>query len=315
MVVYFSAFIPFYAGIAAPLFALLQKGSPWWWGAEEEHTFQSAKIALMRAPIRGHPIQGWPYRLYTDACDEALGCALQQIQPIRVANLKGTRAYKKLKAAFEKGLPVPRLVGTIKSKVRDDAFTDEWSDTLDDSTVHVERVIAYYSRSFTNVERHYSTTEREALGAKEGLVKFQPYIEGENILLVMDHSVLQWAHTYENSNRCLVTWGAIYSAYAPGLEIIHCPGRVHSNVDPLSRLPRSPPKHTSPIFDNSSTLRPDSNAAAAHKQSVQTGPARMATVSFAASHISECLAELPLSSMDLKWATALSVQTCTGRTM
>jgi hypothetical protein len=42
-------------------------------------------------------------------------------------------------------------------------------------------------------EKNYSATEREALGAKEALVKFQPFIEGEQIILVTDHAALQWA--------------------------------------------------------------------------------------------------------------------------
>jgi hypothetical protein len=43
------------------------------------------------------------------------------------------------------------------------------------------------------VEQNYSATEREALGAKEALVKFQPFIEGEDIIRVTDHAALQWA--------------------------------------------------------------------------------------------------------------------------
>lgn len=118
--------------------------------------------------------------------------------------------------------------------------------------------LAYWSRTLKSTETRYSATEREALGAKEGLVKFQPYVEGEKILRVTDHAALQWAKTYENANRRLAAWGAIYSAFAPGLEIIHRPGRVHSNVDPLSRLPRAPPEHTSPLNDRSKPLRLDS---------------------------------------------------------
>lgn len=46
MVVYFSVFIPYYASICAPLFQLLRKGCKWRWGAGEEHTFHSVKVAL-----------------------------------------------------------------------------------------------------------------------------------------------------------------------------------------------------------------------------------------------------------------------------
>ena len=74
---------------------------------------------------------------------------------------------------------------------------------------------------------------------KESLICFQPFIEGEKILLVTDHSALTWAKTYENANRRLAAWGLVFTAF-PGMIIIHRPGRIHSNVDPLSRLPRIP---------------------------------------------------------------------------
>jgi hypothetical protein len=96
MVVYFSAFIPFYAGVARPLFALLKKGVAWQWGCKEIHAWNSAKTALLRAPVLGHPIQGLPYWLYTNASNKAAGAALQQIQPISVCDLKGMTVYKRL---------------------------------------------------------------------------------------------------------------------------------------------------------------------------------------------------------------------------
>jgi len=52
-----------------------------------------AKDALRSSPMLGHPIEGLPYQLYTDASDEALGCALQQIQLIKVKDLEGTHTY------------------------------------------------------------------------------------------------------------------------------------------------------------------------------------------------------------------------------
>ena len=288
MVVYFSAFIPYYASICAPLFQLLRKGCKWHWGVEQEHAFQSAKSALESSPVLGHPIKGLPYRLYTDASDEALGCSLQQVQPIRVGDLKGTRAYTRLEKAFEHGLPPPRLVPGLSTKCKDHEFDDVWAAEFDETIVHVERVIAYWSRLFKSAETRYSTTEREALAAKEGLVKFQPFIEGENILLITDHSALQWARTYENANRRLAAWGAVFSAYAPKLEIIHRAGRVHSNVDPLSRLPRAPPMHVSPLETKEPSIR--AKETLDERQEV-TSAARMAAFTFAAWSIEDCLEE------------------------
>jgi len=253
MVIYFSTFIPNYASICAPLFQLLRKGARWHWGAEEEYTFKATKNALCSSPVLGHPIEGLPYCLYTDALDEALGYTLQQIQPIAVKDLEGTWTYTHLCKQFDADLPPPKLMMTLSSKILDGPSEDKWGESFDSTIVHMERVVAYWSRTLKSAETHYSTTEREALAAKERLVKFQPYIEGEKILLVMDHSALQWARMYENLNRRLAAWGAVFSACVPDLEIIHCVGRVHSNVDPLSRLPRATLDHVS-LLQNDFTL-------------------------------------------------------------
>lgn len=288
MVVYFSAFIPYYSSVCAPLFQLLRKGCKWHWGVEQEHAFQSAKTALKSSPVLGHPMEGLPYRLYTDASDEALGCSLQQVQPMKVGDLKGTRTYDRLKKAHEKGLAPPRLVPGLSSKCKDHEFDDVWAEDFDETIVHVERVIAYWSRLFKNAETRYSTTEREALAAKEGLVKFQPFIEGEEILLITDHSALQWARTYENANRRLAAWGAVFSAYAPKLEIIHRAGRVHSNIDPLSRLPRAPPSHISPVESNEPAIR--AKETLDERQDIVPAE-KMAAFTFAAWSIEDCLDE------------------------
>ena len=62
-----------------------------------------------------------------------------------------------------------------------------------------------------------------------------------------------WARTYKNANRRLVAWGTIFRAF-PGLDIVHRAGKVHSNVDPLSRLLRVPP-HQSPEIDDTQPIK------------------------------------------------------------
>jgi hypothetical protein len=84
-------------------------------------------------------------------------------------------------------------------------------------------------------------------------VKFLPFVEGETILLVTNHAALQWAQTYKNTNHRLAAWGAVFATYA-SLHIIHRPGRVHSNVDPLLRLPRETPEFVGPVMDASPSI-------------------------------------------------------------
>src|ERR1700742_1131999 len=69
MMVYFSAYIPFYAWIVAPLFKLLRKGNPWKWEEIEQEAFELSKDVLVNAPVRAFAIPGLGYRLYSDACD------------------------------------------------------------------------------------------------------------------------------------------------------------------------------------------------------------------------------------------------------
>lgn len=249
MMVYFSAYIPFYSWIAQPFFQLLKKGVSWEWNSLHDEAFELCKLTLTNAPVRGYAKPGLPYRVYTDACDYGLAGILQQVQPIRTGDLKGTRLYDKLEKAFDAQEPIPCLVSAASKEFNDVPHNETWATHLDDTIVHVERVISYWSRVLKSPERNYSATEREALALKEALIKFQPFLEGSEILAITDHAALTWSTTFQNVNRRLLTWGTIFAAY-PGLRIVHRAGRVHSNVDPISRLRRRLPPQTSPDIEH-----------------------------------------------------------------
>jgi len=248
MMVYFSSYIPFYTWIATPLFGLLRKETKWEWTDLHSEAFELCKQVLTNAPVRGYAVPGSPYRLYSDACDFGLAAILQQVQKIQLKDLQGTRIYEKCEKAFLAGEPVPSLVIQVSKLDSDVPPSEPWGSTLEETWVYIERVIAYWSRILKPAERNYSPTEREALALKEGLIKFQPYIEGETILAVTDHAALQWSKTFQNVNRRLLTWGTVFSAY-PKLQIVHRAGRVHSNVDPISRLRRRIPFQSGPLVD------------------------------------------------------------------
>src|SRR5260370_41808397 len=69
-----------------------------------------------------------------------------------------------------------------------------------------------------SAERNYSATKWEALGVKEALVKFQPFIKGGKNIVIMDHAAIVWARTYKNENRRLATWVTVFGAPRSG----HC---------------------------------------------------------------------------------------------
>ena len=245
---YFASYIPFYTWITKPLYKLLSKEEHWEWTPIHQEAFELCKTALKSAPILAHPMDGRAYRLYTDASDFGIGAILQQVQPIKIRDLKGTRVYDRLKEAYKKGDPPPQLV-IIANKDEERPIAKTWNKDFEETEVFIERVIAYWSRLLKSAEKNYSPTEKEALALKDGLVKFQPILEGEKVTAITDHSALTWSKTFQNVNHRLMTWGLTFSAY-PGLKIVHRAGKVHSNVDPLSRLCRRIPFYDQPASND-----------------------------------------------------------------
>ena len=115
---------------------------------------------------------GLPYRIYTDACDFTLAGILQQVQPIKIKDLCGTKTYELLERAFKAGEPIPDLVSHLVKENSDVLPQGAWDAEFEETIVYVERVITYWSRVLQSTERNYSPTEREALALKEGLIKF-----------------------------------------------------------------------------------------------------------------------------------------------
>ena len=134
-----------------------------------------------------------------DASDFGIGTALQQIQPIRIKDLKGTQLYNRLQKAYKNGDPPPQLV-TIADKEEVRPVTEKWHDDFNETEVYIERVIAYWSWLLKSAEKNYSPTEKEALALQDALVKFQPIIEGEELTTITDHSALIWAKTHQGAN-------------------------------------------------------------------------------------------------------------------
>jgi hypothetical protein len=145
MVVYFSHYIPYFSDLASPLFTLLKKDSPFKWNEDQQKSFEELKRALASAPVLAHPMAGCPYCLYSDTLDVAIGIALQQVQPIALKDLKGTKSHKRLMKAHQKGLPIPPLVTHISKRVEDVLAPKGWAPEVQDTIVQVERVIGYWS--------------------------------------------------------------------------------------------------------------------------------------------------------------------------
>jgi hypothetical protein len=109
-----------------------------------------------------------------------------------------------------------------------------------------DHVIAYASKSLTPAERNYSTTEGECLAVVWGIKHFRPYLFGTKFILVTDHASLKWLMNSQDLNTHLMRWSLKLQEY--DFDIKYKPGRNHSDVDALSRIPPTPPSSPLPEY-------------------------------------------------------------------
>ena len=78
MASYYRQCINNFAKLAAPLVQLTRKHVRFHWGEEQQHAFDTLKQSLTSSTVMAHPKLNEPYKLYTDACDYAVGAILVQ---------------------------------------------------------------------------------------------------------------------------------------------------------------------------------------------------------------------------------------------
>ena len=76
---YYRQLVPDYAKVAAPLTALTKKRAIWHWTDKHELSFKTLKELMLSDQILAYPHTDKPYKLYTDACDYAVGGILVQV--------------------------------------------------------------------------------------------------------------------------------------------------------------------------------------------------------------------------------------------
>ena len=77
---YYRRFVQDFAAVAGPLHALTGKRVPFKWTTACQEAFEELKNRLTSAPILAMPQDDQPYRLDTDASNDAIGAVLSQVQ-------------------------------------------------------------------------------------------------------------------------------------------------------------------------------------------------------------------------------------------
>ena len=118
----------------------------------------------------------------------------------------------------------------------------------------LERVIAYAGKRLTASEKNYSTTEKEALGVIEGLKHFDPYLRGNHVTIVTDHSALIWLLAQKQPKGRIARWIAYLQQFNYTIE--HKAGKKHTNADALSRREYESSENTENVIDDEKILPP-----------------------------------------------------------
>ena len=97
--------------------------------------------------------------------------------------------------------------------------------------------VAYYSATFTPIERNYNIYEKELLAMMKTLTRWQQYLEWtrEPFAILSDHANLQYWKSSRNLNRQTARWHADLQEY--DYEIQHISGKDNISADALSRPP------------------------------------------------------------------------------
>ncbi|GAQ93473.1 hypothetical protein KFL_015570020, partial [Klebsormidium nitens] len=97
--------------------------------------------------------------------------------------------------------------------------------------------VAFASRALHGAEANYSVTDGELLAMVWAITdKFRSYLFGGPTFTVrVDHNPLVWLHQQTGLTGRLARWHCKLLEF--NFTVVYRPGRLHSNVDPLSRNP------------------------------------------------------------------------------
>lgn len=119
-------------------------------------------------------------------------------------------------------------------KLRTDASDIAIAVILSRGELGSDKPIAYASRTLSDTEQRYSTTEKKLLAVIWGTKYFRPYLFGQKFKIFTDHKPLAWLSDFKEPNARLQRWKLKLGEY--NYEVVHIKGKNNANADALSRM-------------------------------------------------------------------------------
>ncbi len=103
-----------------------------------------------------------------------------------------------------------------------------------------KKVIAYASKTLSDSQCHYCTTNKELLAVVMAVELFKYYLTGRHFPVVTDHASLTWLRNFREPEGMVARWISRLQPF--DFAIAHRPGKHHSHADGLSRCTSRPCK-------------------------------------------------------------------------
>ena len=98
----------------------------------------------------------------------------------------------------------------------------------------ISHVIYYASKTLSDAQLNYSTTENELLAVVFTLEKFRSYLIGFKVIIFSDHAALRYLLTKKDAKSRLIWWILLLQKF--GIKIRDKKGSENVVADHLSRL-------------------------------------------------------------------------------
>ncbi len=95
-----------------------------------------------------------------------------------------------------------------------------------------KKVIAYASKTLSDSQRHYCTTNKQLLAVVIPVELFKYYLTGRHFTVVTDHASLTWLRNFREPEGMVARWISRLQPF--DFTIVHRPGKHHSHADGLS---------------------------------------------------------------------------------
>jgi hypothetical protein len=156
------------------------------------------------------------------------------------ANLQEDMDEKALKVMIDRYRQDTTATAKAASTNLEEAGTTSEAIRIGIST-KLERPILYLSRTLRSYERNYTILELELGAVVWSVLKLQRYLDGTPFTVVTDHQPI--IQVVESSSRTITSprverWRMLLQPYVGQMTFVHKAGKLHGNVDALSRLPR-----------------------------------------------------------------------------